>query len=164
MNYNNILVPTDFSEDSVKAYEFALDIAGYHNSFLHLIHVVKPIVNIKNVPYGFGKTEHEIFLDAEERIRRFASIVPVCGINIFETVRIGIPHEEIIEFSKMKNIDLIVISSHGCSGLQNLKMGSVADKVVENSSIPVICVRTNDLLGLGNNIRYRTLCAENWIG
>lgn len=164
MKYNNILVPTDFSEDSVKAYEFALDLASYHNSFLHLIHVVKPIINLSNPPYGFGKTEHEIFLNAEEKIRRFASIVPACGISIFETVRMGIPHEEILKFSKLKNIDLIVIARYGCTGLQGLNMGSVADKVVENSSVPVICVRTNDLFGLRNSTRLKTLRAENWIG
>lgn len=158
MKFRNILVPTDFSCESAKAYEFACDLARSNNSFLNLLHVVEPAVNLMEITYGCGKSQQELILNAEENLRRFASSVPSAGIKIFEVIRIGTPYEEILKFAKTKNIDLIVIAT--CP----TRKGTVGEKLIKYSNVPVICVGTNEFLEHKNLSRFEIAFAENWVG
>lgn len=164
MKYKNILVPTDFSHGSAKAYEFACDLACSKNSFLNLIHIVEPLINSKNISYGYGKSEYEAVLNAEEKMRRFASTIPKSGVKIFEIVKVGIPHEEILNFAEIKKIDLIVIASCACSKSSSLGSGGVGDKIIKYANAPVICLKTNDFLEEKNFSRFEIVFAENWVG
>ncbi len=141
-----ILVPTDFSEYSDKALQQAMDIARQYQSKIYLLHVVG-IVIICTVDYCLppqmvDQVENESVTTAKKRItEQLAKLPESKSIEIIADIRKGIPYEEILRDQKEKKIDLIVIASHGKTGLLSHLIGSVADKVVRNANCPVLLVR-----------------------
>lgn len=166
MNYRNILVPTDFSENSVKALEFACGIVKQNKSNLHLLHIIEPRNYSDEYENRFyDKTlEQSILLEAEEEMRRFIGKISSNGIKIIETINSGKPHEQIIRYSHKENIDLIVIASHGWTGLTHLITGNIANKVMRYSDVPTICIKSNNLVMQKDASAFKTTFAENWVG
>jgi nucleotide-binding universal stress UspA family protein len=90
-NFNNILVPTDFSDNSLQALDFALNLANSSTAVLHIIHVVEPILNTEKYlgrdnKEGFEKTRE---LNAEEDLRRFINRISPKGTKIIEVLKSG---------------------------------------------------------------------------
>lgn len=164
-NYKNILVPTDFSDNSIQALEFACVLARYSQSVLHVIHIIEPVLQSFRSADGFhqARFEQSRLLDAEEEMRRFLSNISMKDIQIVETLNSGKPHEQILLYTRKTKIDLIVIASHGWTGLTHLITGNVANKVMRYSDIPTICVKANNLMQ--KEAHYpKTSFAENWVG
>jgi len=139
-----ILVPTDFSEFSDNALAQAVDIARQHKSTIYLLHVLVVQAYDYNVPGNILedirresiKSAHEMIQQQVEKIGKPK------GIKIVTDIREGIPvYEEILKEQKAKDIDLIVIASHGRTGLLHHLMGSVAEKVTGGATCPVYLVR-----------------------
>lgn len=141
-----ILVPTDFSEYSDKAVSVAIDIARQNGARLYLLHVVG-IVQTCAVDYCFDKgtldaLEKKGSDSAIELMRQQLDKCPEAkSVEIITDVKKGTPSEEILTEQKDKEIDLIVMSSHGKTGLLDYLMGSVADKVTKRASCPVLLIR-----------------------
>lgn len=141
-----ILVPTDFSQYSDRAVSIAIDIAKQNGARIYLLHVVG-IIQTCAVDYCFDQGT----LDALEKkgsdsavglIRQQLEKFPQAkSVEIITDVRKGTPYEGILSEQKDKEIDLIVMSSHGKTGLLNYLMGSVADKVIRNAACSVLLVR-----------------------
>lgn len=166
VKFTNILVPTDFSDSSVRALEFAHFLALSSKAILHVLHIVEPIINT-----GLGKDhftrekfEGSKLLEAEEDLRRFINKISPQGIKIIEALQHGKPHEQILQYSAKNQIDLIVIASHGCTGLSHLITGNVANKVIRFSEVPTICIKTNNLFLQKENSFHKNTFAENWFG
>ncbi|HKJ82010.1 MAG TPA: universal stress protein [Ignavibacteriaceae bacterium] len=164
-NYKNILVPTDFSDNSIQALEFACILGRQSNSTLHVMHVIEPALHSFRSADGF---QQERFvqsrqLDAEEEMRRFLSNISIKDIQIIEALNSGKPYEQILQYSHKAKIDLIIIASHGWTGLTHLITGNVANKVMRYSDIPTICIKSNILTEKDNRNRKSTF-AENWVG
>ena len=139
-----ILVPTDFSEFSDNALAQAVNIARWQKSTIYLFHVLVIQSYSYYVP---GKILEDIRREslkaAHEMIRKqVKKIGKPNDIEIVTEIREGIPvYEEILQEQKAKDIDLIVIASHGTTGLLHHLIGSVADKVTKSATCPVYLVR-----------------------
>jgi nucleotide-binding universal stress UspA family protein len=166
LSYKNILVPTDFSENSIHALEFAHYLARQNKSSLHVLHIIESINRSKPFNDNFSELrfERSRFLEAEEELRRFVNKISLHGVQIIEALDPGKPHEQILNYSRHHNIDLIVIASHGWTGLTNMVTGSVARKILSSSEIPTILVKSNALVMEKGIQNRKSTFAENWVG
>ena len=132
----NILVPTDFSKYSDAALKKAVDIATQHDTKIYLLHVIDEQIHQCAVDYCLSyevvkQLEKESLKASKDKLKKEADAI----------VKNGVPSEVILSEQKAKKIDLIVIASHGKTGLLKQLMGSVADKVVKGAKCPVIVVK-----------------------
>ncbi len=144
----NILVPTDFSEFSRLALDYAITIARTFKASIILIHVTpeKELDSIRQIsPYlEPGRIEELLKGRESEDRKRLNEFIPPEkkeGIKTEAIHRVGTPFLEIIKVAKEKEADLIVMATHGRSGLSHILFGSVAEKVVRKSTCPVLSIR-----------------------
>ena len=166
MKYRNILVPVDFSSNSVQAFDFAQQLALHNNSTLHIIHIIDPFIDIG---YSSNSAYRENIIsmrvrNANEELQKFIDEIPHPGVNIIEVLKSGEPYEEILNYCRMQKIDLIIISSHGWTGLYHLPMGNVASKVMKHANIPVVCLKTINTIMKKDSSKSKEVMAENWVG
>ncbi len=141
----NILVPIDFSTSSYQVFELGHCLASKNNANLHLLHVIDPVYHdghrTKKSDIEFI---HRIRLEnAKEELRKFKFEIPHSEIQITEVLVEGIPHKEILSYSRHNDIDMIVIASHGWTNQNHTIMGNIADKIMRQADVPVICVKSN---------------------
>jgi nucleotide-binding universal stress UspA family protein len=144
----NILCPLDFSENSQEALQFAIHLMlKDDDATLYLVHVVDSRV----FDYSGPMYEQEVPLmkveldqsTREQLEKKLLAEVPEEIHNRVETtILFGVPFLEIIMAAKDKNIDLIVIGTHGRTGLAHMIIGSVAEKVVRKAPCPVLSVKS----------------------
>jgi nucleotide-binding universal stress UspA family protein len=143
----NILVPTDFSKYADAALKKAVDIATEHDTKIYLLHVVDEQIQQCVVDYCLSyevveKLQKESLKAAKEKLKKEAeAIVKSKKIQVVFDVKNGVPSQVILSEQKAKKIDLIVIASHGKTGILQQLLGSVADKVVKGSKCPVMVVK-----------------------
>jgi nucleotide-binding universal stress UspA family protein len=137
-----ILVPTDFSDYSKEAIKYACELAQRFGAELHLFHVVQPLRT--HVSYGPPIPDAELF-DPEQPARKELEALAEPGLEhvsrVERSVRTGTPFLEIVRCAKDKDVDLIVMGTHGRTGLAHALIGSVAEKVVRKAPCPVLSVR-----------------------
>jgi universal stress protein A len=140
-----ILVPTDFSQFSDNALQYALDIAAQYDAAVFLIHVLSEKV------YSDHTITVEMIDDLKQRrlseaTRRLRSEIAkfprAADVAVTPVVRTGADYEEIHRAEEELRTDLIVIASHGQTGLLSLLVGSVAGKVAQAAKCPVLLVRS----------------------
>ena len=147
MRLEKVLCPTDFSETSLSALETAVVITEKFDAQLHLLYVLEdipkaPILSFEHLPTA---TPEEFFVQSEKLARK--RIAQLAEERIPEatrgttTVRRGLPFLEILLGAKEQEIDLIVMSTHGHTGLRHALLGSVTEKVVRKALCPVLTVR-----------------------
>lgn len=142
--YERVLLPTDGSETADRAVDQAIDIANKYDAALHALYVVdetEPVLNVRGSDESFDRLEDEgegVVDDVTERARR-ASVSSVAG-----SVQQGEPAETILEYVDSNGIDLVVMGTHGRSGLDRHLLGSVAEKVVRHAAASVLTVRKDD--------------------
>lgn len=143
---NRILVPTDFSEFSRPALDYACAIAARFGSELHLLHVVPDPAMLVPESHAFSVEAMQaqsaaLVEDATQRIDALPEGGWENGKPIIREVRTGAVFLEIIDYAKTHEIDLLVIGTHGRSGLMHVLLGSVAEKIVRKSPCPVLTVK-----------------------
>ena len=138
----NILLPTDFSKTSLTAAEYAVELADEYKATLHVLNVLEktpPILAIRSLDLSREKIIESIDADAQSHLSESVKkIKKIKDVEIIPVIRKGIDYEEIIKYSKEKKIDIIVIATHGRTGLIHTLLGSVAEKVIRYSKIPVL--------------------------
>lgn len=141
-NINHILHPTDFSDASDQALRYACSMASQYSAELHLIYVIPEARLMAPDNAGFLAEDyyHSMTSYAEEELLSLPDKVLHYGGSVTRNVCRGVPFVEIIRYSKDNVIDLIVMGTHGHSGLKHLIMGSVAENVVRKSPCPVLTV------------------------
>ena len=138
----NILLPTDFSNLSLTAGDYAVEIALQYGAVIHLLHILEktpPILAIRSLDLSEDKIRKSIDEYAQKSIEE--SVVKIRSgkdVEIKPVIRKGIDYEEIINYSKENNIDIIVIATHGRTGVLHTLLGSVAEKVIRYSKKPVL--------------------------
>ncbi|GAB4438265.1 MAG: universal stress protein [bacterium] len=144
MNIKKILCPTDFSDYSYEALEYAKDLAKTYNAKLYVLHVIFEPAEYTGfyVPHiSFDKIKSEIEVGAKKYMDEMRE-TKLKGVESVETIIIfGLPDEEIVKFATDKDIDLIVIGSAGKRGIEKFVFGSTAEKVVKKSPCPVLCIK-----------------------
>jgi nucleotide-binding universal stress UspA family protein len=162
----NLLVPTDFSDNSIPALDFGQYLALHNNACLHLAHVIEdetqtPFHNKNGLE---SDQERSLFMNAEEELRRFLYKVPPAEIIICEIMLKGDPAEEIVNYAAIHDMDMIVISTHGQTGMTHTAMGETTKKVLSESEVPVICINPKAAKLKSKSGEYKTSWAENWVG
>jgi nucleotide-binding universal stress UspA family protein len=141
-----ILVPTDFSQYADKAIEEALMLAKQFQSEMYLLHVVEDIQQCA-VDYCLAQELVDQFRSSsvnasKEKLQgAIKQNAEAEGIRVTANVRIGSPYEEILKEAQEKNIDLIVIATHGKTGFMHHLMGSVAERVSKGAKCGVMLVK-----------------------
>ena len=137
MDIHHILIPTDFSERAKHAMTYAFELAQICGAKLSLLHVIEvPVYAI------------EVYLplaDLEQEARReLALLLPeaeAAYVNVTRLVEMGVPYQKILETATAEQVDLIVMATHGRTGLGHLLMGSVAEHVVRMAPCSVLTIR-----------------------
>lgn len=142
--FNTILLATDFSDTSRKAAEYALDMARTFEADLLVLHVINEPVDLRGfyAPHiSFEQLEKEIESGATRMLESFCKEL-FGDYNRFEpALTTGVPFEEILRMAKERAADLIVIGTHGRTGLDHLIFGSTAERVVRSALCPVLTIR-----------------------
>jgi nucleotide-binding universal stress UspA family protein len=144
-----ILVPIDFSEHSKNALRYAINFAKIFQSKLHLIYVLEPVIYPADFSMGqiaFPSMDVELDSRAKEELDKLAEREVGPQVPYETIVKTGKPFVEINESAAELNIDLIIIASHGESGVEQILFGSTAEKVVRKAPCPVLSLR-NPLKG-----------------
>jgi universal stress protein A len=138
----NILLPIDFSKISLTAAEYAVELAKEYKATLHVLNVLEktpPILAIRSLDLSREKIIQSIDADAKEQMDDCIKKIKKFGdVEIVPIIKKGIDYEEIIKYSQEKKIDVIVIATHGRTGILHTLLGSVAEKVIRYSKIPVL--------------------------
>jgi len=145
IDLQRILVPTDFSKSSENALLYAAAFVEKFGAQLYLLHVVQDLTwfipeAILVAPAAIPPAEqfHTAALTALERVIKDLNLP---GNKAKAEVRQGAPFQAIIEFAREQNIDLIVMGTHGHTGLAHILLGSTAERVVRKAPCPVLTVR-----------------------
>lgn len=151
LRIERILCPTDFSDFSEKAYDYALSLAWHYGAELILQHVVTPLTlgyPEYTIPDSASQFYGELRKHAEEQLREFAKARGRDGPPAHVIVEEGGVTERILTRAKGKAADLIVMGTHGRRGFERLALGSVTAKVLRKSHCPVLAVRkpTHDFI------------------
>jgi nucleotide-binding universal stress UspA family protein len=133
-----ILHPTDFSEHSEAAFEVARALARDHGARLILLHVSLPILKSGEV-YALITHPDEIREELTKRLKDMQSMAD--GLVVELVLKEGDAAAQILTTSKETGCDLIVMGTHGRTGLSHLLMGSVAEKVVRHAPCPVLTIK-----------------------
>jgi len=140
-----ILVPIDFSEDSKKALRYATAFARQFGAKIILLHVLVPIPVSSEYPCGpvVMQQQDETARYLEDQLSTLGR--KEAGDSVSEAVvRCGAGFDEIARAAKELDIDLIVLSTHGYTGLKHILLGSTAERVVRHASCPVLIVRERE--------------------
>jgi len=142
--FEKILVAIDFSENSDYAFNYALELSKQFNGELTVMHVINEPVDLRGfyVPHiSFEQLEKEIEEGAAKMMEKFCT-EQLGGFSNYKTAIVsGIPYEEIIRKAKETGSSLIVMGTHGRTGLDHLIFGSTAERVVRSASCPVLTIR-----------------------
>ncbi|HUN55026.1 MAG TPA: universal stress protein [Smithella sp.] len=143
-----ILVPTDFSVYSNNAFNVAIDIAKQYKSGIYLLHVIDDGFQQCAVDYCINedvlqRIYQESSKSVQDKLRQEARKFnnDTSGVEIIYDVKRGIPYEEILKEQEEKIIDLIVMVSHGKTGIIKNLMGSVVEKVIRRAKCPLLLIR-----------------------
>ena len=134
----NIVVPIDFSDDSLSAVDTALELVGNAAS-VHVIHVL-PLLTVADPGVVWEPVDDESRRShAEDALRQRLSDERYRGVKV--EVTIGDPGHEIADYAQEQHAELIVMPSHGRTGIRRLLIGSVAERVVRLAHCPVLVLK-----------------------
>jgi nucleotide-binding universal stress UspA family protein len=144
ISFKHIVVPTDFSERSLRALDYAIGFSEIFSSKLELVYVVEAGLHPAdlawtNVDYGDLNKQHQ-----EAAQKYMESIVKnriPQGISVGISILIGKAFVEIVRFAELENADLIVMATHGHGGVSHLLLGSTAERVVRKAPCPVLTIK-----------------------
>ena len=142
--FTKILTAIDFSENSECAFDYALTLATQFNAELTIIHVINEPVDLRGfyVPHiSFEQLEKEIEESAVKMMDSFCSTKLGAFSNYKTSIMTGIPYDEILAAAARIDASLIVLGTHGRTGLDRIRFGSTAERVVRSASCPVLTVR-----------------------
>jgi nucleotide-binding universal stress UspA family protein len=141
--YERILVPTDGSAQADRAFEQALDLAETYDAQLHLLNVVD--VSALAGEFDAVTVVDQLEDSGERAVERLRERAEEAGIDDVRTVVVeGVPHRTILDYAGDHDVDLVVMGTHGRTGLDRYLLGSVTERVVRQSDVPVLTVRESD--------------------
>lgn len=141
--FDRILIPTDGSDPVRPAVDMALNLAKTHEATLHVLFIVDQPIAISGAGEGFSGLDN--LLDALEKegrraIDTVAEQAEESDVEAVTAVRRGNPHDDILTYAAEHDINLIVVGTHGRTGVKRALLGSVTEDIVRHSEIPVLTV------------------------
>lgn len=144
--YKQLLVAVDFSDPSVRALQVARDIGLRLNAKLHIVHFVPMRIMDMGMEGGVDFIEEVHQQDLEEsrlKLDKFVKQHTTADDEVEHHTRSGEPAAEVNALADELGAEMIVMGTHGRSGLKHLLLGSVAESILRSADIPVLCVRTD---------------------
>lgn len=144
MEFEKILFPTDFSKYSEVVIPYVVSLAKKYKSKLYMMHVIEvflPDPDYLGIYSDISKIYDDFEKETKRNIHELKSRDEFSGIDLETIIVIGKPFLEIIKTAKEKEIGLIVMGTHGRSGLNHVIFGSTAEKVVRKAPCPVLTVK-----------------------
>ncbi|OGW58940.1 MAG: hypothetical protein A2Y48_08535 [Nitrospirae bacterium RIFCSPLOW2_12_42_9] len=139
--FGKILFPTDFSESAENASRYALSLAKKYASKVYVIHVIEPFTYTTEFGLDFSAQLKEMEASARRLLDDIAASIKKTNLDVESVLITGEPFVEIIKYARKEQVDLIVMATHGRSGIEHMLMGSVAEKVVRKSPCPVLTIK-----------------------
>lgn len=146
MGIRRILIPLDFSDDSLNALKYACELARPLGAELLILYVLEPIYFATPADVYATNTNLAMLMDEQrgvgsQQLARISAELTKKGQRARTVLKTGSPAHVIVDTAKTARADLIVMATHGRTGLAHLVMGSVAEKVVRTAACPVLTVR-----------------------
>jgi len=141
-----LLVPLDFSEHSRKALRYARHFAQHFGASIDLVSAVEPMMYYEGltVPTVTAEGAGTVVAEAGEALRRIGEKEFGDNIKWTALVRMGSAHHEVVETARDRKTDLLVITTHGRTGLKHFLLGSTAEQIVRHAPCPVLVVRDKE--------------------
>jgi nucleotide-binding universal stress UspA family protein len=149
MNIDSILLPTDFSECARRAVPVAAEFARLLGARVVCLHVVEPIVQPVGwtplaEPMPVAELGEQLDTAAARDLPAFSRSEEFAGLDVEDLIAHGDPAAEIVRMAEERGVGLIVISSHGRTGLGRILFGSTAESVVRHARCPVLVVKPQE--------------------
>ncbi len=147
ISLKRILVPIDFSQPSKNALRYATSFAKHFRAELLLVYVVEPAVYPGDLSFGqigIPHIEKEMRERGKKELERLVKEHVAGQVASRAKIRTGKPFLEIIGMAKEEDVDLIIIATHGHTGVEHIIFGSTAEKVVRKAPCPVLVVRSEE--------------------
>ena len=142
-----ILVPIDFSDYSKKALQYAVPFARQFNARIYLLYVVEPTIYPADFSFGqigMPNVENELRMKGEQELQELIKNEIKGAVPSEALVKVGLPFVEVVSFAKDEKIELIIVATHGHSGVEHVLFGSTAEKIVRKAPCPVLVVRSDE--------------------
>lgn len=140
-----ILVPCDFSKPAINAFRFALDVAAQSKGTIHLLNVIELPILHDTVLMPVLNFEQQLFDDlrknAEARFKKITDKYNATGVKVIVNTVFGAVSMMIQDYITKESIDIVIMGSHGATGLREIFIGSNAEKMVRKSPVPVLVVK-----------------------
>lgn len=143
--YDRILVPTDGSEEMTCVLAHAAELAEAHGADLHAIYVINSSTFASLPMESSWEGVSDMLQDeGESALEEASRVVDGYDVSLTTTLLEGPPNKEIVRYAELDGFDLIVMGTHGRGGIDRLLLGSVAERVVRASTVPVLTVRVGN--------------------
>lgn len=143
LHLSNILVPLDMSEMSLKALRYAAPFARQFSAKLTLVHVVELVAYTPEMPYPPPLPPHQT-AEVKKELKKICEANVPSDIETQLVVRHDFAPDAIVDVARKTKADLIIVSTHGRTGLKHVFLGSVAEKIVRHAPCPVLVVREKE--------------------
>jgi len=144
VSVNHILLPFDFSIHSKNALRYAVLMAKEFDASLHLVYVVEPTLYPADLGFGqvvLPEVEDDLVEEGEKQLLSIIKDHIGKDVQATSVVRRGKPHQEILQEAEERKIDLIIVPTHGHTGVEHILFGSTAERIIRNAKCPVMTLR-----------------------
>jgi nucleotide-binding universal stress UspA family protein len=142
--FKELVVPTDFSEHSLRAVDYGVEIGEKFSSHITIVYVIEPLLQAADLTWttvDFEELNKAHKQTAEKQLAEIAEERVPKDLDCDTEILFGKPFVEILKFAKEENADLIVMATHGRGAISHILMGSTAEKVVRKAPCPVLTVK-----------------------
>ena len=139
--FDRILIPVDGSEPARNAAKLGFELAAEHDATVYGLYVVEPVAVAEG---GAGQVIEAMEETGKEITSEFAEEAESNGLTAITDIETGVAHREILEYADANDVDLMVVGTHGRTGIGRYLLGSVTEKLVRLSDVPVLTVRPEE--------------------
>jgi nucleotide-binding universal stress UspA family protein len=142
ISIQGVMVPVDFSKESILAAKFGASLAEEYKTKLYVLHVMEPVhPSLRGYIVDFEQFQQRMIAQAKEDLENVIPKAVKDRIPVEFILEIGHPSYVIVEKAKELGVDVLVIATHGRTGLSHVLLGSVAEKVIRHAPCPVFVIR-----------------------